>query len=315
LKISKEFKTGLTFIGVIIIFIWGYSFLKGNGIFHNKKFYYVVYDQAVGLAPTSPVFIRGLQVGKVSDVFFHKNMNGSVVVKLNIVNQFPIPNNSVATIINRDLMGAKAIEIILGDSPHRAQPGDTLAGAIDAGLLEGLNRQLTPVMQKAELALNSIDSTMKVLQVSLNHENRENISKSLQSIQFSLRNIKQITATLDTLILSNKSRVSFIIQNIESISANLESNNEQLTAVISNIHTISDTLAQVHIEQTFKKLDYNLELLSEILIKIERGEGSAGLLLSSDSLYDNLSRSTKELELLIRDIRENPSRYLKFSVF
>ena len=156
---------------------------------------------------------------------------------------------------------------------------------------------------------------MKVLQVSLNHENRENISKSLQSIQFSLRNIKQITATLDTLILSNKSRVSFIIQNIESISANLESNNEQLTAVISNIHTISDTLAQVHIEQTFKKLDYNLELLSEILIKIERGEGSAGLLLSSDSLYDNLSRSTKELELLIRDIRENPSRYLKFSVF
>jgi len=315
LKISKELKTGIAFIVAIIVFIWGYSFLKGKGVFQNSKIYFAVYDQTGGLAPTSPVFIRGLQVGRVSDVVFHPKMDGSVVVKLSLGNHFPIPDNSIAKIINRDLMGAKAIEIVLGNSASIAKPGDTLLGSIDGGVLAGLDQQLGPVIKKAELALGSIDSVMKILQLTLNQENRDNLTKSIENIQFSLQNIKKITATLDMITRSNQAKVDSIIQNVESVSANLANNNEQLTGIITNIHSISDTLTRVQIGETFKKLDNNLKLLAEILAKIERGEGSVGLLLSNDSLYDNLSNSTKELELLIRDIRENPSRYLRFSVF
>lgn len=54
--------------------------------------------------------------------------------------------------------------------------------------------------------------------------------------------------------------------------------------------------------------------LDSILTRLQRGEGSLGRLMGDDTVYVNLKEATEELKILIKDIRENPERYLKVEV-
>ncbi|MDK2909790.1 MAG: phospholipid/cholesterol/gamma-HCH transport system substrate-binding protein [Bacteroidales bacterium] len=315
MKLSREFKTGLVLASAIILFIWGFTFLKGKGLFQAKIYYYSIYNQVGGLVPSSPVFINGVKVGIVNDVYFEEKMSGLVVVKLLLNKDFPIPSNSVARIFSSDLMGSKAVEIVLGNSPIKASPGDTLPGAVEDSLKEEVNQQVAPLKRKAEEMLSSFDSVLTALQSVFNENTRNDISQSFNRIRVSLENIQRTTSNIDTLVYTQKGRISNIIANVESISSNLRNNNQEITAIISNLNKVSDTLAKIRFQRIFDELDKNLSTLSLILQKIEAGEGSAGLLLNNDSLYINLNRSTRELELLLQDIRKNPGRYVKFSLF
>ena len=66
---------------------------------------------------------------------------------------------------------------------------------------------------------------------------------------------------------------------------------------------------------TIRETNQSLSSLSNILKSIEKGEGSAGLLIKDDKLYNNLEKSSKELEALIEDIKTNPKKYLTIKVF
>jgi len=64
-----------------------------------------------------------------------------------------------------------------------------------------------------------------------------------------------------------------------------------------------------------KLINFPLDELEVILAKINEGEGTLGMLMHNDTLYMELNKSAEELNLLLKDIRENPKRYVKFSLF
>ncbi|PID88908.1 MAG: ABC transporter permease, partial [Bacteroidia bacterium] len=103
--------------------------------------------------------------------------------------------------------------------------------------------------------------------------------------------------------------------NVNAITTNLKNNNEHLSSIIQNFHQISDTLAQANISNTIQNTDQAMAHLSSILQKIDNGQGSMGLLLHDDSLYLELDKSANDLNELLEDIKKNPKRYVKFSLF
>ncbi len=48
---------------------------------------------------------------------------------------------------------------------------------------------------------------------------------------------------------------------------------------------------------------------------VERGEGLAGTLLKDRHLAEELKGTIEELKALLKDIKEHPKKYFKFSVF
>ena len=58
-----------------------------------------------------------------------------------------------------------------------------------------------------------------------------------------------------------------------------------------------------------------LNNLNTLLAEVEGGKGTIGKLLKDETLYKDLDKSAKQLELLLQDLRLNPKRYLHFSVF
>lgn len=314
-KIRKEYFIGLFFIIAIALFIWGYNFLKGRNVFSNEKAIYGVYNDVSGLTKSNPVSIHGLQIGQVKDIYFEENMSGRLIVVFAINTDFPIPENSVAKIYSSNLMGSKAVQIIPGNSDVIAQDGDTLPTNIEGSLKDAVNKQVQPIKLKAESLIESIDSIVVVFQTIFNENARENLKNSFENIKNTLGNLEHTTSTIDTFVVVEQVRLAEAISNLEKITDNLDKNKDNITNILANFSAISDSLSKADIPTTVINANKSIEKLFSILDKIDRGKGSTGLLVNSDSLYIQLTKSASDLNLLLEDIRENPKRYVKFSVF
>ncbi|HSG68710.1 MAG TPA: MlaD family protein [Bacteroidales bacterium] len=315
MKYKKEIIIGLVVIITVAMFVWGFNFLKGFNLFKEQRVVYAVYQEVSGLTRSNPVSINGLKVGQVSDIYFEPGFSGNIIVEITVETQIPIPRNSLALIYSSDLMGSKAIDLQLGDDTAYIQSGDTLRTRVEASLKEAVNQQIQPLKAKAEELIMSIDSVVTVIKLIFNEKARENLSNSLASIQQTFANLENASYNLDTLVASQKTRLAQIMFNLESITNTIRMNEDNIDNILTNFSTVSDSLAKARIPETFTHINKVVGEVEGIVEKINNGEGSIGMLVNDDKLYNELQESAKQLNLLMEDIRVNPKRYVRFSLF
>ena len=315
MKLSKEFKVGLVAIVTIALFIWGFNYLKGLDIFKNYKTFYAVYPRVNGLTPANPVSIHGLNVGQVTSIAFTPDMSGNIIVEFIVTTDLPLPKNSLANIYSSDLMGSKAIEIVLGDTNVYLNDGDTLRPQVEASLKEAVNQQIAPLKHKAEELIGSIDSAVIAIRGVFNKSTRDNLQNSIASISVTLRHLENASYNIDTLVITQKNRLVDILSNIEFITSNLKDNNENISNILNNFSTISDSLAKAQIPKTFDNINRTINDLAQVAEKINTGQGTIGLMLNDDKLYINLQKASSNLNSLLEDLQQNPKKYVRFSLF
>lgn len=313
-KISPEVKIGIVALTAIALLVWGVNFLKGKNILSNPTEFYAIYQDIDGMNISSPVRINGFTVGKVTQVQFHPDKSGKILVKFALNKEFAIPANTIARIYNADLMGTKALQLSLGNAMVYASSGDTLKSDVEQGLKDEVNKQVLPLKNKAEDLISSIDSVMTVITTVLDKDARTSLTNSLISLNRTFSTMELAMVRLDSMIYKNDYRVSNIMANVESITTNLHNNNQSLANVIKNFEAISDSLAKSQIKTTIKNLDASLYQFDKIMTKVNNGEGSIGLLINDKSLYNNLSSASAQLDALIADMKERPKRYVSFSL-
>lgn len=316
LKKSKEIKIGIITVIAIAIIYWGFNYLKGTNLFDKKQIYYAVYEQVNGLVNSSSVTVNGYKIGIVENIKFIPGDNkGRLLVRISINNKdIEIPDNSVAKIQN-DLLGTASIVIAMGNSNTMANSGDTLKSELATTLQQEVSMQMLPIKVKAESLMLSLDSVLAVVQYIFNDKTRENLSHTFESIKITIQNLEHASFSVDTLLTTQKYKLSAILSNVESISKNIKNNNENITNILSNFSSLSDTLVKADINKTINNANEALADFNQIMQKINSGEGSLGLLINNDSLYNKLESSSSNLDLLIIDLKENPSRYVNFSLF
>ncbi|MCF8228826.1 MAG: MlaD family protein [Bacteroidales bacterium] len=315
MKYSRELVIGLMFLVALAILYWGYTFLKGMDAFSKERIFYGQYQKVDGLTRSNPVYINGMKVGLVKDLYFNPDMSGNIFVVMAVNNDFPIPKNSVARIYSSDLMGSKAVEINLGEAENLAQSGDTLFTSLEIGLKEEVNRQVQPLKAKAENLITSIDTMVTAIQVIFNENARENLISSFESIKSTFDNLQNTTYQVDTFLTSESNRLASIINNLNEVTMELRNNRESIGNTIENFSAISDSLAKADIPQTFASANKSLAELSEILRKINENEGTAGQLVNDKELYNKLVETADAMEALLKEVKENPKKFVKFSIF
>ena len=304
MKFSREAKLGLLGTLTLFLFIWGLSYLKGKDLFSRQITLITEYDNVSGLVETNPVVVSGVKTGQVQKITFHPDGSGRIMVSLILNKDIAIPKNSVAHLKGGDFMGFREIELLLGDAPERVSNGDTLISKTSSSLMEDVGQQFGPLKQQAEGLLLSIDSVLTAINFVFNEDTRKNLSLSIESM-------KNTMVTVD----QQSNRLAAIMANAESITANLKDNNQTITNILQNFSTISDTLAALELGRTMAEVNSTMEALSLTIGKIQRGEGSMGLLVNDEELYRNLETTSRNLDLLLEDIRKNPRRYINVSVF
>ena len=305
-RLSKEFLTGFIFLLSIVLLIYGIKFLKGIDIFNSNKTYFSVYSNVNGLQVGSNITLNGFNVGIVNDIILF-NDNKELLVSFSLTKIDSIPDNSNFKIINQDLMGTKGVSLILGNSVSYANFGDTITSSVENSLQDEVNAQILPLKNKAEELIGSVDSLLTIVTAVLNKNTRENLSNSISSLDQTFLLMSKTMVKVDSLVYFNDNRISKILSNIEAISSNINNNNNNIKQIIENVSLITDSIAKSDIISFVQNIN-------ELTSNISNGKGSLGKLINDDAFYNNLEKSSQEMNQLIEDIKNNPSRYVNFSI-
>ena len=316
MKISKEFKICIVVVCAIAAFVWGINFLKGSNIFSHKYYLYAVYPKIDNLIPANPLLINGYKIGQVNEIsLFQQGGKSKVLVKFLLTEDVKIPKGSMAKAISSDLLGSKAVEIIYSDETQFVKSGDTLIAGAEEGFKESLDKRIAPIQAKAENLISSMDSVMTVVSLILNNKTRENLDKSFESVRKAIITLEQTAYKLDDLVGSEKLKISSVLSNLNQITTNINKNGQRIDNIISNVSNLTDSLAKAQLKDAIANANKSMQELDVLLAKINQGQGTIGKMMKNDSLYNNLNKSSEDLDKLLKDLRLNPERYIHFSVF
>ncbi|MDP1744311.1 MAG: MlaD family protein, partial [Bacteroidota bacterium] len=315
MKISKEVRVGIVTVIAIGFFIYGFNYLKGRDLFSTQRKFYAVYNDIDGLVEANPLMINGYKVGLVGKIKLTQDTTSHIIITLLLDDEVLIPKNSIAKVISSDILGSKAVQLILGSGNEYAVDGDTLKSAQEDNLKQSVNKTIAPLQKKAEGLIASIDSVMVVVQQVFNESTRQNLAKSFESIKLAISSLETTSYRLDTMVIGEKMKISSILTKVNVLATTLAGNSDKLSNLINNFSNISDSLAKSNLASTINNADKAMSQVSGIMGKINRGEGTMGMLINNDSLYRKLDKSAADLDKLLLDLRINPERYVHISVF
>ena len=301
MKFSRELKAVLIIIGGIFLFLMGYNFLNGTSLFKKENSLFVLYDNVEGLQVGTKVTVNGLSVGKVAKIDFLPN-NTKILVSFTVRNDVIFSKNSVVELYEAGLIGGKSIAIHpVYDNFTKFKSGDTLKSSVKPGLTDVVNQQIAPLQQKLEKVLTNADSLFSGVNKVLNSEGKNNLSVTLENLSSAVKNTNELVSRFNSITKYQNKNINTTFENISMISESL--------------NKISDSLSKSNLKKTI----YNIEKLSsnfnQILTEIQDGKGTISKLIYQDSLYQNLKNSSEAVEILIKDLKSNPKRYVHFSLF
>jgi len=312
---KKETKIGIFIIVISALFFWGFNFLKGRDIFHRKTDLIAIYNEINGLTPSSPVYLNGIKIGQVNDIYFCPDGSGKIVVEFFIQSNIKIPVDSRVTIFNADIMGTKALDIKKGVSNVYAKDNDTIESRLQESIQEQVYIKLRPLVKKIENAIIDIDTILSSIKNIFNDKTQKDIVKLIENTELSMANLKHSTGIADTFLSSYQNQLALIVSNLQNITTTLKNNSSNINNTLRNINSISDSLAKSDLNKTINETKLVIDKLSKITEKINKGEGTIGLLVNNDSLYKQLKNSSENLNNLLIDMKAHPKRYVHFSIF
>ncbi len=297
MKISYEIKTAVLVLLGIVMFIVGFSYLKGNHVFISDRTFYAIYDDVEGISKGTPVTISGFNVGSIQDIGFFQNTQ-KLIVKFRVENKINFSKNSVAQIYETGLIGGKALAVV-SKPGVLAKSGDTLNSAIAPGLTELVNDKLSPLQEKIESTFVSADSLLLSINNVLNNQSQNNIKNTIENLSETVKNVKILTSNFENLMVENQNKISNTIKNIDKTTSNLSG--------------FSDSFGEI--EKTIKNFSQTTDNLNLILTEISSGNGTFNQLIFDDSIIKSLNAASENINLLLEDLRLNPKRYVHFSLF
>lgn len=292
---KKEVRIGIYAV-VIILLAWaGVRFLSGLQVFGGGAVYTAYYEDADGLKPASPVMIRGVKVGQITELAVDPDDPGRVRAVMTLPRQYRLPSDSEARIFSDGLLGGKAISIDYGTSPEMLESGDEIRSRADAGLFSAMESTVEELKAKVTEVMERLNSTLQSIQT-LADDARPGLKRTLD-------HAGSIAARIDG---------STLVGDLASITHTISGQGPQIEAIVGDVRRLTDTLAST---ESIAALKHSVENLEGILSKIGRGEGTVGKMVTDRELYDSAAEASRNLASLLADLQANPSRYVNIRVF
>lgn len=303
MKFKKELKIGVFVVAVLIASFFVINYLRGKDIFNREIEVVSYFDTVDGLAESAPVYIKGYKVGKVSEIEYLAS-EGNFKVTCSVQKEFQIPEDSKMTIYATDIMGSKGVKIDLGVSEDMISTGNTIDPAFEAGLLDGLAAQLTPMLAKVNNTLDSLSVTVSGVNTLLGEANQARIANTLAHLERTMRDVASVAATVE----GRSDDLNAFVTNLSELSAKLNSVVEKADQTVDGVSGVVGQIAEADLKGV-------VESFHNLLDNINDPDGTVGKLLVDGSVYESLDALLIDIDSLVKKIQENPKKYMKLSVF
>ena len=214
MKIKTETKIGIVGVLTIAILVWGINFLKGKNLFSKYNTYYAKYTDINGLLPTSYVFINGMKVGKVTNITYMDSQMKNFLVSFDIPANIKIPSNSIAEVYNSDILGSKAMRIIIGNSQTELSGNDTLLSQSESSMFSEIGKMLTPYTDKVDNIISNLDSVVISVNQILDKNSQQEIKSMIVNVNQLSANLASLSSNLDNITSQEKEKIHLIVENV-----------------------------------------------------------------------------------------------------
>ncbi|GAB3949406.1 MlaD family protein [Spirosoma harenae] len=303
MKISQEIKVGLLAIVSLMMFYFGFRFLKGSDFFSSTNKYQVVYDNIDGLVPSNPVRINGLSVGRVKSIEILQNQSNKLLVTIELNKGIRVTKGSKAFLADDGLLGGKLITLSIAPKAPELEEGGMLVAAKETGLSALIREKTLPVLDNVDSLTYQLNKVVAQFD-----QTGAMLNQTLKSANAGVK-------TLDLTIAENRAGLKATLANVSHLSASLVETEKQLKPILAKADTFADSLQGLQLKQTLLTVNKTVDNLQKILADVNNGRGSLGKLTSDEQLYRNVNATTASLERLLTDLREHPKRYVQFSLF
>jgi phospholipid/cholesterol/gamma-HCH transport system substrate-binding protein len=255
-------------------------------------------QNAGGLRKGDPVQMRGVNIGRVQRFLIS---NDGVALRLEIEGEYAVPTDSRVELTSAGLLGGMVARVVPGTATTVARDGSVLEGTIPPQIMDEANTiaaQTKKVLTRAEALLS--EKTVSGVEAS---------AQELQGL------LKELTATTT----EQRKELKTLTASLRATSANLEkaTSGPEMERAIKRLDAISQKA-----EVSAQSLERGSHSLEEVMGRIERGEGTFGKLSKDEALYtslnktvENLNGASTDLRELLQDVKKNPKRYVKLSLF
>jgi phospholipid/cholesterol/gamma-HCH transport system substrate-binding protein len=306
MKISNETKVGALTAVAITVLILGFNYLKGKGVSRGERIY-AVFPNVEKLQVSNPVYINGLQVGKVADLQEKdKNLSG-IIVTLNLTKDINIPRNSVAT-LSSELLSSAQINIYMGNGTDYVKEGDTIRTERSLALTDKLQKSIDPAINNINKTLASLDDLLQKMNTILDPNTRNN----LQGI---IANLATSSHSLELLLNTETGLLAKSIGDLHAITSDFARNTPKIDSTFNNLEIATSQLSKAKIAEAVESIQRTMARLETGISKIDSKEGTLGLLLNDRQLYDEIRHTNRSLTILLDDLRVHPKRYINISLF
>lgn len=218
-----------------------------------------------------------------------------------IENDFEFSKKSIAKIYSASLMGGQSMAIIPSYEGELAVSGDFLNGEVESDIFSAVGEKLNPLQAKLESVIVSADSLLLGLNQTLTIESRKSLNRSIKGLEYTIGDVRKTIGSVNQLLDSSKVGIKVTF--------------DKTKVITENFAKLSDTLVNANIGLMVKKAQQSLDYVNQLMAGIQKGEGSFGKFVKDETMYNNLTNMSKELEELIREMKLNPKRFVHFSLF
>jgi phospholipid/cholesterol/gamma-HCH transport system substrate-binding protein len=269
----------------------GLNYMKGTNVFKHTNYYFVSIQNVNELQKSSPVYADGFKVGLVQDIDFGFENHKQITVKINLDKKMKVPSGSYC-MLKSGLTSGAYLDLMLNKYvSDKVQPGDTIEGKTSVGLMDRVSHNVMPQLERIMPHLDSILTGMRII---VNHPA---LTQSLEQIATTTSNLARASNQLNTML----NDISPVISNLNKVS--------------EDFATVGENIRKIDFYTTMKTVDNAVENLDSIIARLNDKNNSLGLLLNDRSLYLNLDSAAENASKLLLDLRQNPKRYVKLSLF
>ena len=293
-KFTREVKIGIMVLIAIFLLYFGLNFLKGLDIFQKNLNYIGHFENVDGLVKSSSVKVKGFKVGQVSEIQYNFSKKESFKVVITISNDIKLPIGTVMLLTDDGLLGGKVIELVydpLTSNQLTHKNNDELATQVSTGLMASLAGSLMPKIEKMVVQADSLLLSVR------------NLTES-QQLTNTMISLERTTA--DLAVTSSKLK--------GMMSNQLPSVMNDMTAITGDFRLVSENLKKVDFAGTMENVDFTVKNLQSFTNKLNSPESSLGMLINDKKMYINLNSTVESADKLLIDLKENPKRYVHFSL-
>ena len=313
MKFSRMYWIGVTITLSVAVFFFGLLYLQDVSLNQPKIKFTIMFENVQGLNVGDHVSMLGKRIGKVSA---SKIIGNKIAVEVSINSDFSfsIPIDSKIEVRSEGLLGSKFIAIEPGlDTKNSVNDGDIVQGIREFDFTE-----ITPGIVPITQDLGVFARKLKAL---LGDEEKERIRSTIENIESMTNELDQFVKNYKDIINdSDKEQISQFTQNLNSASKVLESgielNMDKLRSILDDIENVSSKSEQIQkiIDNTdigSKNFSSSMQKFDVLLSDVNSGEGSLGKIVKDEALFENANLLILEARSVVKDFKDNPSKYLK----